>query len=181
MKVSTVISTPMNGRFCRAAAQRLALISFLASLLGQAAAAAPANTSLSVDRGRQPWVVNIEELTRENSDFRAAKWTGRFLQMTVMKIEPGGEIGLEVHDKSDQFIRVEAGMARVLMGPSRDQLTFDRTVKDDWAIFIPAGLWHNIINKGDQPLQVYVIYAPKEHPPGTRHKTFQDSEADHDH
>jgi mannose-6-phosphate isomerase-like protein (cupin superfamily) len=171
----------MKGRFRRDAGQRLAVIAFLASLLCQAAPAAPAKAPLSEDRGREPWVVNIEELTLGNSDFRATKWTGRFLQMTVMKIEPGGEIGLEVHDKSDQFIRVEAGMARVLMGPSRDKLTFDRIAKDDWAIFIPAGVWHNIINKGDQPLQVYVIYAPKEHPAGTLHKTFQDSKADHDH
>ena len=133
------------------------------------------------DYGKQPWVVDIEELTKKNENFREAKWTGEYLQMTVMSIDPGGEIGLEVHDDGDQFIRVEEGEARVVMGPSRDEMTFDKKVSDDWAIFIPAGSWHNIMNVGDQALKVYVIYAPPEHPAGTLHKTFEEAEADHHH
>ena len=133
------------------------------------------------DYGRQPWVVDIEDLTVTNENFRTTKWTGNNLQMTVMAIKPGGEIGLEKHDKGDQFIRVEAGKARVVMGTSKDTMTFNKTVSDDWAIFIPAGFWHNIINEGDTSLKVYVIYAPPEHPAGTVHKTFEESEAAHGH
>jgi mannose-6-phosphate isomerase-like protein (cupin superfamily) len=133
------------------------------------------------DYGRQPWVVDIEELTLKNENFRTTNWTGHGLQMTVMAIRPGGQIGLEKHDEGDQFIRVEQGEARVVMGESRDKMTFDRKVSDDWAIFIPAGFWHNIINVGNKPLKVYVIYAPPEHPSGTIHKTFEESEVAQGH
>jgi mannose-6-phosphate isomerase-like protein (cupin superfamily) len=67
------------------------------------------------------------------------------------------------------------------MGPSRERITFDRTVSDDWAILIPAGAWHNIINVGDQPLKAYVLYAPPEHPAGTLHRTSKESQEQHGH
>ena len=133
------------------------------------------------DYGKQPWAVDIEDLTEKNDNFRTAWWTGKNLQMTVMSIKPRGEIGLEKHDKGDQFIRVEKGKARVVMGKSKDKMTFDKRISDDWAIFIPEGFWHNIINEGDKPLKVYVIYGPPEHPAGTLHKTFEESEAAHSH
>jgi mannose-6-phosphate isomerase-like protein (cupin superfamily) len=117
----------------------------------------------------------------KNENFRTTKWTGQDLQMTVMSLKPGEEIGLEIHDEGDQFIRVEKGTARVVMGASKDKMTFDKKVSDDWAIFIPGGFWHNIINEGDQSLKVYVIYAPPEHPAGTLHKTIKESEAAHGH
>lgn len=135
----------------------------------------------AVDYGKQPWVVNIEDLTEDNNNFRTTKWTGKNLQMTVMSIKPHGEIGLEIHDKGDQFIRIEKGKARVVMGKHRDMMTFDKKVSDNWAIFIPEGFWHNIINDGDEPLKVYVIYAPPEHPAGTTHKTFEEAETAHGH
>lgn len=140
-----------------------------------------AGGTVGKDYGKQPWVVNIEDLTVQNENFRAAQWTGQNLQMTVMSVNPGGEIGLEKHDEGDQFIRVEKGNARVVMGASKDTMTFDKKVSDDWAILIPAGFWHNIINEGDKPLKVYVIYAPPEHPAGTLHKTVKESEAAHGH
>jgi mannose-6-phosphate isomerase-like protein (cupin superfamily) len=133
------------------------------------------------DQGGKPWIVNIEELTKENEHFRVVYWTGKRLQMTVMSILPGGEIGLEVHPNEEQFIRVEEGEGRVVMGKTKDNLTFDKKVSDDWAIFIPAGYWHNVVNTGKKPLKVYVLYSPPEHPAGTVHKTFAESEADHDH
>ena len=133
------------------------------------------------DQGGKPWIVNIEELTKENEHFRVAYWTGKTLQMTVMSILPGGEIGLEVHPNEEQFIRVEEGEGRVVMGKTKDDLTFDKKVSDDWAIFIPAGYWHNVVNTGKKPLKVYVLYSPPEHPAGTVHKTFAESEADHHH
>ena len=128
------------------------------------------NTSQQ-DHGTKPWVVNIEELTTSNQNFRTTWWTGKQLQMTVMSIQPGEDIGLEVHQKGDQFIRVEEGTARVQMGKSKTNLSYDKTVGDDWAMFIPEGYWHNISNAGNEELKVYVLYAPPEHPAGTVHPT----------
>lgn len=126
------------------------------------------------DYGGQPYVINIEELTVQNDKFRVAKWTGANLQMTVMSIEVGSEVGLEVHETHDQFLRVEKGKAKVQMGPAEDNLDFEETAEDDFAIFVPAGTWHNITNVGDEPLKLYSIYAPAEHPKGTIHDTYDD-------
>jgi mannose-6-phosphate isomerase-like protein (cupin superfamily) len=131
------------------------------------------------DYGKEPYVVNIEDLTKQNTKFRVAKWTGDNLQMTVMSIEPGGEVGLEVHDDIDQFLRVEDGEARVEMGPTETEVTFTKEVEDDFAILVPAGTWHNIINTGDKPLKVYSIYAKPEHPHGTIHETPEDDPHHH--
>jgi mannose-6-phosphate isomerase-like protein (cupin superfamily) len=127
------------------------------------------------DHGPQPFVLDIEKATVENANYRTTLWTGKFLQMTVMSIEPGHDIGLEVHEDHDQFLRIEAGRARVQMGPAKDKLSFDREVEDDWAVFIPAGSWHNVTNIGDAPLKLYSLYAPPEHPHGTVHKTKADA------
>jgi len=128
----------------------------------------------TTDHGPDPYVINIEELTLQNERFRVAKWTGQNLQMTVMAVAPGGEVGLEVHSDHDQFLRIEYGQGRVEMGPDRDHLEFVHNVEDDDAIFVPAGTWHNLINTSDKPLKLYSIYAPAEHPPGTVHDTFED-------
>lgn len=121
------------------------------------------------DYGEQPFVLNIEQATRENDKFRVAKWTGKNLQMTLMSIQLGDDIGLEVHDDHDQFLRVEQGQGFVQMGSSSDELTFERNIEDDDAIFVPAGVWHNVTNTSDQPLKLYSIYAPCEHAFGTVH------------
>jgi mannose-6-phosphate isomerase-like protein (cupin superfamily) len=122
------------------------------------------------DQGPNPYVVDIEELTLQNENFRTAAWTGKNLQMTLMTIQPGDDIGLEVHEDHDQFLRIEQGIARVEMGPTSDQLeTWD--AEDDFAIFVPAGVWHNIVNTGEQSLKLYSIYSPPEHAPGTVHET----------
>ncbi len=137
---------------------------------------------MATDHGPDPYVADIESATLENTNFRTTLWTGTNLQMTVMSIEVGSDIGLEVHGHGDQFLRVEAGRARVQMGPAEDDLPFDEEVGDDWAILVPAGTWHNVTNIGDVPLQVYAIYAPPEHPHGTVHATQAEAEADeHDH
>jgi mannose-6-phosphate isomerase-like protein (cupin superfamily) len=130
------------------------------------------------DGGPHPFVVDIEEATRANECYRATLWTGKYLQMTVMSIEPGQDIGLEVHPDHDQFLRVEDGRGRVQMGPSRDDLSFDHEVEDDWAVLVPAGSWHNITNTGDRPLKVYSLYAPPEHPRGTVHATKAAADAE---
>ena len=133
------------------------------------------------DQGPHPFTVNIEEATLGNGHYRATLWTGKNLQVTVMSIEPGHEIGLEVHEDHDQFLRLEAGRARVQMGPSKNDLSYDRQVEDDWAILVPAGSWHNVINIGKEALKVYSIYAPPEHPHGTVHATKAEADAAEDH
>jgi len=133
------------------------------------------------DEGPNPFVTNIEADTLANDNYRTTRWTGSNIQLTLMSIEPGRDIGLEVHEHGDQFLRVEAGRARVQMGPSEDDLNFDREVGDDWAIFVPAGAWHNITNIGDEPLKVYAIYGPPEHPHGTDHATKAEADADEHH
>lgn len=131
----------------------------------------------SQDNGPNPYVVNIEELTVSNDLFRVAKWTGTNLQMTLMTIQPGDDIGLEVHPDHDQFLRIEAGSAKVVMGPSEDNLDQSWDAADDWAVFVPAGTWHNIINTSDEPLRLYSIYAPAEHSHGTVHKDKAEADA----
>ena len=123
------------------------------------------------DHGAEPTVLNIESHTLANENFRTALWTGSNLQVTLMAIPAGGDVGLEQHHDIDQFLRVEEGTARVMMGDSEDNLDFVREVSDDYAILVPAGKWHNIVNTGDKPLKIYSIYAPAEHPHGTVHKT----------
>lgn len=131
------------------------------------------------DYGGQPFVVNIEEAAERNVNYRTALWTGTHLQVTLMSIEVGGDIGLEVHPDVDQFIRIEQGWGLVLMGERKDRLHFERVVSEDDAIMIPAGTWHNVINTGRIPLKLYSIYAPPEHPFGTVHRTKADSMAEH--
>jgi mannose-6-phosphate isomerase-like protein (cupin superfamily) len=128
------------------------------------------------DQGPHPHVLDIERATLGNDTYRTAVWTGSHLQLTVMSIEPRGEIGLEVHEDHDQFLRVESGRGRVQMGPARDELTLDCVVGDDWAILVPAGSWHNLTNIGEEPLKLYSLYAPREHPHGTVHRTKADAD-----
>jgi mannose-6-phosphate isomerase-like protein (cupin superfamily) len=129
------------------------------------------------DYGPEPFVVNIEEVTRQNNTFRTALWTGSHLQLTLMSINPGEDIGLEVHPYLDQFIRIEEGNGVVMMGRQRDYLDFQRNVSDGTALIIPAGRWHNLINTGRTPLKLYSVYAPPQHPFGTVHVTRADAEA----
>jgi mannose-6-phosphate isomerase-like protein (cupin superfamily) len=97
--------------------------------------------------------------------------------MTTMSVPVGGEIGLEVHHDTDQFIRVEAGAATVHIGATKDTLQEMGEAVPGYGIFVPTGMWHNIINSGDVPLQVYSIYAPAHHPRNTVHETFADAVA----
>ncbi|WP_243259192.1 cupin domain-containing protein [Clostridium sp. 'deep sea'] len=134
------------------------------------------------DYGPEPYVVDIEKATKQNNNFRTALWTGDNLQLTLMSIQPGDDIGIEIHPDVDQFIRIEEGKGLVKMGDCEDNLDFQEKVYDDYAILIPAGKYHNLINTGDKPLKLYSLYAPPEHPYGTVHKTKADAEAaEHNH
>ncbi len=118
------------------------------------------------DVGPRPQAFDIERATTENTNYRSVAWSGRYLQVTLMSIPAGGDIGLEVHPETDQFLRLDAGSGRVQMGASKDNLTFDQEVSDGWSILVPAGTWHNITNVGTAPMQIYAIYAPAHHKPG---------------
>jgi mannose-6-phosphate isomerase-like protein (cupin superfamily) len=132
------------------------------------------------DVGPEPQSFDLERATRENGNYRTVAWSGRYLQVTLMSIPVGKDIGLEVHPDTDQFIRLDAGRGRAQIGPSKDQLTFDQEVSDGWCVLIPAGMWHNVTNVGDEPMQVYVIYAPAHHKPGKVHRTAADAAKDTD-
>ncbi|QXE03577.1 MULTISPECIES: cupin domain-containing protein [Terribacillus] len=123
------------------------------------------------DHGGQPFVVDINVASKRNNNYRNAIWTGEHLQVTLMSINPGEDIGLEVHPNVDQFLRIEQGQGFVQMGSSRNNLNFQRNAKDDDAIIVPAGTWHNVTNTGSIPLKLYSIYAPPNHPFGTVHHT----------
>lgn len=127
------------------------------------------------DYGPMPIVVNIEEVTKTNNTFRTALWTGNHMQLTLMSINVGDDIGLEIHPNVDQFVRIEQGAALVKMGYEKNNLSFERRAGPSDAILIPAGTWHDIINAGSIPLKVYTIYAPPQHPHGTVHKTKADA------
>lgn len=123
------------------------------------------------------WVGDIEETTLSNTTFRTVVFTGARTQLTVMSLAPGEEIGVEMHDDVDQFVRVEEGRARVTFGPSPDEVTETHDVEPDWAVIIPAGTWHNVINAGDGDLKLYSLYSPPEHPHGTVHETKAEADA----
>jgi len=123
------------------------------------------------DFGNKPFVLNINQATKQNNTYRTSIWTGKNLQVTLMSINVGDDIGLEVHPTTDQFIRIEEGQGLVQMGDNKDKLDFQEMAYDDYAIMIPAGKWHNVINMGNKPLKIYAIYAPPEHPYGTVHET----------
>ena len=133
------------------------------------------------DYGPEPFVVNIEKATLQNPYFRTALWTGENLQLTLMSIPVGGEIGLEAHPNLDQFLRLEAGYGFVKMGQSPDNLNYQTKVTDGYAIFIPAGTYHNLINVGNIPIKLYSIYAPPQHPRCTVHETKEIADAEENH
>lgn len=127
------------------------------------------------DFGPNPYVASIDRMAGQNQNFRTAIWTGQYLQMTLMCIPPCDEIGLEMHADTDQFIRVEQGMATVRMGRRKEGLSFQQSLGKGDAVFVPAGTWHNIINVGRNVLKVSSIYAPPNHPWGTVHYTKADA------
>lgn len=119
----------------------------------------PAVTQTSV----APLVINIDNATEGNNAFRNILWTGEHLQVTLMSVPIGGEIGVEMHPDADQFIKIESGNATVMTGESETDFNYQRIVDDDFAIVIPAGTWHNVVNSGDSPLKLFSVYAPPQH------------------
>ena len=131
-----------------------------------------------IDNGPNPNAFDIEGATVENENYRTVAWTGKYLQVTLMSIPVGESIGLEVHPETDQVLRLDAGQGRCVMGPAQDRLEFEQDVRDGWAIQVPAGTWHDVINTGDEPMRLYTIYAPVHHAPGITQATAADASAD---
>ena len=118
------------------------------------------------------YLTNIEKATLDNSKFRRVLFTGPHTQLVVMSLKPGEEIGLETHDDVDQFIRVEVGHGTALLDGK------EHILEDGSAVVIPAGTKHNVINNSrTEPLKLYTIYSPPEHPDGTVHETKADADA----
>ena len=122
------------------------------------------------DLGPRPAVIDVAQLTLKNTNFRTAAWTTDDLQLTLMSIPVGGEIGLEMHSDVDQFLRIESGTALVMMGTA-EQFNYVKQAGPGDAILIPSGTWHNVVNTGSTPLKVYSLYGPQQHPLGTVHVT----------
>ena len=122
------------------------------------------------------YIDNIEEKTLENSNFRKVLFTGSHMQLVVMSLKAGEDIGEEVHDTVDQFFRVEEGEAKFVIDGE------ENIVKEDMVAIVPAGSKHNVINVGDGDLKLYTIYAPANHPEGTVHATREEAmEAEEHH
>ena len=126
--------------------------------------------------GDKPALINIRATARANNYYRKEIWTGEHLQITVMSIPVGGEIGLEIHNDNDQLLGIEYGVASVYEGRTKQGVKFVGNVNPDYVITIPAGTWHNVINDGNCPLKLFSVYAPPHHPKGTVHKTKFDSD-----
>ncbi len=121
------------------------------------------------------FIDDIEELTEANKNFRRVLYSGQKLQLVLMALQPGDDIGEEVHTGTDQFFRVEKGRGEVVIDGKAT------AIKSDMAIIVPAGARHNIRNTGDKPLKLYTLYAPPEHIDATVHATKADAEVAHEH
>jgi mannose-6-phosphate isomerase-like protein (cupin superfamily) len=120
------------------------------------------------------YVENIEEATTSNEDFRRVLYTGKNLQLVLMTLQPGEEIGEEVHDDRDQFFRIEQGRGTVYIDGAANE------VEDDFAVIVPAGARHNVVASGDEPLKLYTLYGPPEHKDGTVHRDKAQADRDHE-
>jgi mannose-6-phosphate isomerase-like protein (cupin superfamily) len=121
------------------------------------------------------FIGNIEKDTLDNSNFRKVLYTGKYSQLVLMNLKPGEEIGEEVHADTDQFFRVDEGQGSVFIDD------VETTISDGFAVVVPAGAKHNVINTGEKDLKVYTIYSPAEHRDGTIHITRADALADNEH
>jgi mannose-6-phosphate isomerase-like protein (cupin superfamily) len=121
------------------------------------------------------FVDDIEELTEGNTHFRRVVYTGKHLQLVLMCLQPGEEIGEEVHEDHDQFFRIEEGQGEVWIDGQRS------AVKGEVAVIVPAGARHNVVNTGDEPLKLYTLYGPPDHRDGVVHATKADAEASEEH
>jgi mannose-6-phosphate isomerase-like protein (cupin superfamily) len=128
------------------------------------------------------WLDDINKITVGNTNFRTVAYTGEHTQLTLMRLGPGEAIGWESHGHLDQFLRLEQGQARLEFGRTEDAIDETYEIEDDWAIIVPAGVWHNVVNIGTEDVKLYSLYSPPEHPDGTVHRTKAEADAaEHGH
>lgn len=121
------------------------------------------------------FVANLEDLTDKNMDFRRVLYTAKHSQLVVMSIPPSGEIGLEVHPATDQFLRIESGEGKAIIDGN------EQTFSAGWCVIVPAGSQHNIINTSDlESLKIYTVYSPAHHRLDVVHATKEDAEKDNE-
>jgi mannose-6-phosphate isomerase-like protein (cupin superfamily) len=120
------------------------------------------------------YVDDIDKATVANEDFRRVLYTGKNLQLVLMTLQPGDEIGEEVHEDRDQFFRIEQGEGEIHIDGTANR------VEDDFAVIVPAGARHNVINTGGSPLRLYTIYGPPEHKDGVVHRDKAQADRDHE-
>ena len=121
-------------------------------------------------------VLPIRKIALQNGFFRREIWTGPHSQITVMCIPSGGEVGLEVHEDLDQILFVEYGIGSFYAGKERKDIAFIGEADSSSAIVVPAGTYHNILNRRNYPLKLISVYAPPKHPIGTIHRTKFDAD-----
>ena len=128
------------------------------------------------------WIGDIEQATLDNTTFRTVLFTGEHTQLTVMRLAPGEDIGRESHAHLDQFLRIEQGQARVELSRTESAVEETHDVAAAWAVVVPAGVWHNVVNTGAGDVKLYSLYSPPEHPAQTVHRTKAEAEAaEHSH
>ena len=116
----------------------------------------------------------MEKYALNNNYFRSALWTGKYMQLTLMSIKQGEDVGIEMHENTEQLLIIAQGRGIVTMGNAKENMNFQKRFYDGYAIIIPAGIWHNIVNTGRTPLKIYSVYAPPHHPFGILHETKDD-------
>ena len=121
------------------------------------------------------YVDNIEHLTKENDNFRKVLYTVKHSQLVLMSLKPGEDIGAEIHEELDQFFRIDAGKGKVVLDG------VEHEIEDGFAVVVPAGTNHNVVNTGDGPLKLYTVYSPPEHRDGVLHSTKDEAMADEEH
>lgn len=121
------------------------------------------------------YIKNIEDAAKENSNFRKVLYTAKLSQLVVMSLKAGEDIGMEVHDDTDQFIRIEQGRGKAILDG------VETPIEDNSAIVIPSGAEHNIVNESDEEMKLYTIYSPAHHRHDVVHATKEEAEADDEH
>lgn len=121
----------------------------------------PLNVSNSFnDYGKEPFALDLYLAAKQNNAYRTVIWTGDYFQVTLMSIDVGDDIGLEVHPKTNQFTYIVGDQGLIQMGDSKNNLSYNMKAIEGFAMIVPAGTWHNITNTGNTPLKMYTIYAP---------------------
>ncbi|NLL77375.1 MAG: cupin domain-containing protein [Clostridiales bacterium] len=134
------------------------------------------DTSNDFDQGARPFVTNLRQDTINNNYFITTRWTCRNMQLILMSVPINSDVGANVHQASDQFLYIEQGSALVVMGTCMDCLSYQARVTDNYAIIVPAGIWHNIINTGTIDLKMFSIYAPSMYSHGSIYPTKEDAD-----